>query len=88
MTSTAGMVGRRLPDDGFTFHSMKPGDYGRLRGHWAICTPVEGAGWPLDGRWTVFEHEDGTITVNPSIHEIGIWHGWLKRGIWEGAAQA
>lgn len=35
---------------------------------------------------TVTEHEDGTITVAPSIkagdHEHGEWHGFLERGVW------
>ncbi len=37
------------------------------------------------GEHTVEEHEDGTITVNPSIlstAEQGGYHGWLRRGIW------
>jgi hypothetical protein len=36
---------------------------------------------------TVVEHEDGTITVSPSIlvrysNEGESWHGYLERGIW------
>jgi Family of unknown function (DUF6527) len=33
---------------------------------------------------TVEEHEDGTITVTPSIwfNQPHGWHGWLTRGIW------
>lgn len=34
---------------------------------------------------TVIEHEDGTITVSPSIlmdHGAGGWHGYLEHGIW------
>lgn len=33
----------------------------------------------------VTEHEDGTITISPSIlitGERGQWHGFLERGIW------
>ena len=39
----------------------------------------------------VVEHEDGTITVSPSILVSGydedkkektVWHGYLERGIW------
>jgi hypothetical protein len=33
----------------------------------------------------VTEHEDGTITVSPSIllnDGRKIWHGYLERGIW------
>ncbi|MGB1284936.1 MAG: DUF6527 family protein [Aggregatilineales bacterium] len=36
---------------------------------------------------TVTEHDDGTITVSPSIlceswRSKGRWHGYLERGIW------
>jgi hypothetical protein len=32
----------------------------------------------------VDEHENGTITVSPSIvaPHGGCWHGWLKHGVW------
>ena len=34
----------------------------------------------------VIEHEDGTITVSPSIlvrnHDGEQWHGFLDRGVW------
>ena len=34
----------------------------------------------------VVEHEDGTITVSPSIMMAGgdgfTWHGFLERGVW------
>lgn len=32
----------------------------------------------------VVEHEDGTITVSPSIAVSGggYWHGYLTRGVW------
>jgi hypothetical protein len=35
---------------------------------------------------TIVEHEDGTITVSPSILVTGShgkqWHGYLERGVW------
>lgn len=33
---------------------------------------------------SIVEHEDGTITVSPSILVTGgeEWHGYLERGIW------
>lgn len=36
---------------------------------------------------TVREHEDGTISVSPSIRVTNgsgqeLWHGFLKKGIW------
>lgn len=38
----------------------------------------------------VVEHEDGTITVSPSIlvsttqdgKPVEVWHGYLERGVW------
>lgn len=35
--------------------------------------------------WRIVEHEDGTITVTPSIMDPGGWHGFLERGVWRGA---
>lgn len=33
---------------------------------------------------TITEHEDGSVSVDPSIADegAGTWHGWLKRGEW------
>lgn len=35
----------------------------------------------------IVEHEDGTITVSPSIlvgtyEQRNLWHGYLERGVW------
>lgn len=61
---------------------------------------------PKDGNWyarcpgghhgnlsshTVIEHEDGTISVEPSIlistskdrNPVPVWHGYLRHGVWE-----
>lgn len=67
---------------------LKPGEYGKhpVNGDWYCRTPN---GWTgnLKGH-TVTEHEDGTITVSPSIlvrDDIEeLWHGYLERGIWRG----
>lgn len=32
---------------------------------------------------TVTDHEDGTITVEPSLVMRNGWHGWLRRGVFE-----
>jgi hypothetical protein len=70
-------------------HEMKSGDYGRsIGGFWACRTP-SGLGGNLTGH-EVTEHEDGTITVSPSIlvtapgrsRESREWHGYLERGVW------
>lgn len=65
-----------------------PGEYGIVSdGTWYACTPNGHLGNLADH--TVTEHEDGTITVSPSIlvsDENGeLWHGFLERGIWRTA---
>lgn len=74
------MIGRRRD---VPLHEMEPGDYG-LTAAWFCCTP-NGSGGNLS-RHDIVEHEDGTITVSPSIlitrgndHD---WHGYLERGVW------
>lgn len=69
-------------------HEMEPGDYGHSRpestGPWFCCTP-SGDGGNLTAH-DVTEHDDGTITVSPSIlvstSEGPCWHGYLERGVW------
>mgnify|MGYP000850505278 CR=1 FL=1 len=44
--------------------------------------------FPLDDRWTWELHDDGTVTVNPSIgvgKDMADYHGWLRRGEWTSA---
>ena len=66
-----------------------PGAYGSTNAiDWYVCTPNGLAG--NIGLHTVEEHEDGTITVTPSILVSGgsaskTWHGYLTRGIWREA---
>lgn len=74
-------------------HEMDPGDYGRdpETGDWYARTPAAGELY-LCGylrNHEVVEHDDGTITVSPSIlvshpHRDGVrrWHGFLERGVW------
>lgn len=74
------MIGRRLLSEADGF---KPGDYGLIAGHWFACTP-NGLLGNLDSH-EITEHEDGTITVSPSIlvdNSVVNWHGYLERGIW------
>lgn len=71
---------------------LGPGDYGinPHDGNWYARAPV--ADKHLAGNLAnhdVTEHEDGTITVSPSIlitsHDAGgdvQWHGYLERGVW------
>ena len=84
------MTGQRLPDG---YHGQPPvGSYWRDEGvDWTCCTPNGRIG-SLRGH-EVTEHEDGTITVMPSIlvyarpmHGDPVarpgFHGFLERGVW------
>lgn len=80
------MQGRRVyPDDQGSLR-MAEGDYGKDgRGVWNVRPPgCHAGGIP---KHEVTEHEDGTITVSPSIllepgnGEQG-WHGYLEHGVW------
>lgn len=82
--------GRRVPD-GTEPHEYEPGDYGRWGEYWFCRCPGEGPRRLTGhlGNHEVVEHEDGTITVSPSIlttaRWAGVdqtWHGYLERGIW------
>lgn len=74
----------RVPDD-LDPVRYQPGDYGRYSQTWFCCTPNGHLG-NLSGH-TVTEHEDGTITVAPSIlvkDRTGeLWHGYLVAGEWK-----
>lgn len=60
------------------------------RPYWMGCSP-NGHACTLSAH-QITEHEDGTITVNPSIlirrscdHGqtwVELWHGYLERGVW------
>ena len=65
-----------------------PGAYGSVNGNDWFCTTPNGLAGTLI-KHSVIEHEDGTITVSPSIlvtsgrdHGQPSWHGWLERGVW------
>lgn len=68
------------------FQLLNPGEYGKWNdGTWYACTP-NGHGANL-ARHEVVEHEDGTITVTPSIlvtrhRDEPVWHGYLTKGEW------
>lgn len=85
--------GRRVyttPAEGEVYPPLQPGDYFQLpNGDWYGKTP-NGESCNLQHHKTV-EHEDGTITVSPSIMisyvhpekgRVELWHGWLERGYW------
>lgn len=61
--------------------ALPPGSYGRHPdGSWWVRPPGSSSG-PLFEH-TVVEHEDGTITVDPSIMDDDV-HGYLIRGEWK-----
>lgn len=83
------MQGRRLPDRMLhEANTASPGDYWRQEvrfcvSEWWVRDPLGDF-----GRLTlhqVTEHPDGTITVSPSILNVGGhgYHGYLKAGVWE-----
>ncbi len=84
------MKGHRIypdEDDGHLF--LAEGDYGQhSNGTW-YARPYGCHCGNLAGH-EVTEHEDGTITVSPSIliefvDDVGqpaTWHGYLERGVW------
>ena len=68
---------------------LNENEYGKgIDGTWYFYPP--GAGIANLANHTVAEHEDGTITVSPSIlitfadadGERCQWHGFLEKGIW------
>jgi hypothetical protein len=92
--------GRRLPDGSSIDDVQTPGDYLLLPNRQAIwCMlphgvvnriPVSEKGTTNQPvQWGMVEHEDGTISLSPSINlhptpgldETG-WHGFLERGAW------
>lgn len=72
---------------------LRPGDYGVMLNDnvWYARPPGDVHGLIANlSRHKVVEHEDGTITVSPSILVSGkdanaqpvSWHGFLEAGIW------
>lgn len=78
--------GRRVYLDGESMLRLAEGDYGQdAGGTWSVRPPGQHAGGLPDHKIT--EHDDGTITVSPSIvaHNPDgseAWHGYLERGVW------
>jgi len=82
------LIGRRV--HGKEPHQFEPNDYGFCEGQdcWCACTPNDLLANLANH--TVTEHEDGTITVAPSIlctdgaggHR---WHGFIEKGVWREA---
>jgi len=68
---------------------LAPGEYGKSSDDtWYCCVPFAGLPIvPLSITHTVIEHEDGSITVDPSILSSAgkgkVWHGRLEHGVWK-----
>ena len=82
------MKGRRIYPDVDGKCRYQPGDYGKeADGTWMFRCPDPDIHLGSLERHTVTEHEDGTITVSPSIlirhGDDKSWHGYLKRGVWQ-----
>lgn len=81
------MIGKRV--EGKEPHEFDPGDYGLWagsEGYGFFARTMNGHLANLGGHQVV-EHEDGTITVSPSIlvskgPNNPVWHGFLERGVW------
>lgn len=68
-------------EDGNLYFPSEFSCYGKdVKGRWWFKHKDERAGI-LFGTHEVFEHNDGTITVSPSIVGFGI-HGYLEHGEW------
>lgn len=86
------MKGRRLEDSfdqrpDFRWDQVQPGDYWRAStpGRWHLCAPSGEHGAATNTVWKITEHEDGTITISPSLwfnKANNGWHGYLERGVW------
>jgi len=75
------MQGNRIYD----YNKAKPGDYWNNNGVWYCKPPNFTTGYRRLSKHKVIEHDDGTITVSPSIkmdNHICSWHGFLEKGIW------
>jgi hypothetical protein len=80
--------GTRVYDLKDDWTNLEGGGYAKLdNGDWAIHPPEARYGTISPRIHTITEHEDGTITVSPSILYHGHanwegWHGYLERGVW------
>jgi hypothetical protein len=91
------LVGKRIQTnaEGWLPDLTEPGTFGcathpRIKntfgGWWNVCAP-DGSVVELNpSKHTVAEHEDGSISVYPSI-VTKTWHGWLVAGVWSETRQ-
>ena len=79
------MIGKRIYPDNDGNLLLSQGDYGQhINGEWFARPPNSHTGSLKNHEVVV--HNDGTITVNPSIlicdEEKELYHGYLKCGEW------
>lgn len=84
-------TGKRIQDGKIP---TNPGEYSKIKTgdtfSWYAHCPCQGELIGNLSEHKVIEHDDGTITVSPSIlvtwreHGIEItrWHGFLEKGVW------
>jgi hypothetical protein len=87
------LQGRRV-DANTPIDDLRPGDYRPPRNGILWGRAPDGEIVRIDERWSLTEHEDGTVTVGPllpggsssiQIHGEHGWHGYLERGVWREA---
>lgn len=82
------MQGKRIYPTGKNDFPNNPGEYMKgENGRWELCLPTGIHAAINDKAWKIVEHEDGTITVSPSIlttcgDSNYNWHGYLEKGVW------
>lgn len=86
MSDKTATQGKRVYcDEGGALY-LEPGDYGFVpapkgyKGGVWMARPPKGDAGTLSNH-QVTEHDNGAISVNPSIQSDS-WHGYLERGIW------
>lgn len=95
------MTGRRVfRTDPTSLEGIEPGDYWLSNGTWYAACPVPRDEYGMVclasmANHSCTEHEDGTLTVSPSILVSAPWgptravkefyHGFLEHGIWRTA---
>lgn len=86
------VTGRRRINDTEP-EKLAPGEYVLTHGVWYVRPPYNDRGQSYIGQLfthQITEHDDGTISVSPSILQSygdreEIWHGYLTKGIWRRA---
>lgn len=72
---------RQFPEDVKSVFIVMPVDWGDpdviqngIVAEWTISEKnINGAQWKLSGNWKA-------PTMSPSLHWVGMWHGWLENG--------